>query len=147
MIKKNQNKERRIFIDTNVLIGFYHGIKKDVEAMNYLLKLKNYECYTSALAIAQTISTCQGSKKRKIAKDAIIQFIKQLMGKINVIGFTDKDILNAMNLPTNDIEDNIQYVIGSKLSCYYYITNNIKDYKFNNISPILPKNVRTINVR
>jgi hypothetical protein len=37
MIKKNQNKERRIFIDTNVLIGFYHGIKKDVEAMNYLL--------------------------------------------------------------------------------------------------------------
>lgn len=140
------NKERRIFIDTNVLIGYYRGLKHDVAAMKYLLKLKDYECYTSALAIAQTISTCQGRKKGKISKDTIVRFVKPLMGKIQIIGFSDKDISSALEMQTNDLEDNMQYVIGSKLSCYYYITNNVKDYKFNNISPVLPQNVRTINV-
>ncbi len=68
------------------------------------------------------------------------------MGKVKVIGLTDKDILDAMELPTNDLEDNIQYVVGSKLSCYYYITNNIKDYKFNNIAPISPKKIYRIGI-
>jgi predicted nucleic acid-binding protein len=140
------NKERRIFIDTNVLIGYYRGIKHDVSAMKFLLKLQDYECYTSVLAIAQAISTCQGSKKNKEAKCTVASFMKSLMGKIKVIGLTDKDILDAMELPTNDLEDNIQYVIGSKLSCYYYITNNIKDYKFNNISPISPKKIYKIGI-
>lgn len=139
------NRERRIFIDTNVLVGYYRNQKRDVAALKYILKLKDYECYTSALAIAQTISTCQGKRKSKISKDIIIAFIKPLIAKIKVIGYIDKDIEAAFDLPSNDLEDNIQYIIGSKLGCYYYITNNIKDYKFNNISPVLPQNVRTIS--
>lgn len=139
------NRERRIFIDTNILIGSFRQQKHDVAALKYLLKLKDYECFTSALAIAQTISICQGKRKSKVSKDDIITFIKPLMTKIKVIGYTDKDIEAAFSLPSNDLEDNIQYVIGSKLGCYYYITNNVKDYKFNNISPILPQNVRTIS--
>lgn len=145
-MQEKSNKERRIFIDTNVLVGFYRGIKHDVAAMKFLFKLKDYECYTSALAVAQTISTCQGNKKKKGAKEDIAAFVKSLIGKVKIIGSTDKDIEAALDLPTNDLEDNIQYIVGSKLSCYYYITNNIKDYKFNNISPILPKKIYKIGI-
>lgn len=139
-----KNKERRIFIDTNVLIGYFRGQKQDVTAMEHLFRLRDYECYTSVLAIAQTISTCQGSKKAKMDKSKIMSFIKLLSHRVHFIGFTDKDIDSAFDMPGNDVEDNIQYVIGSKLQCYYYVTHNIKDYKFNNISPVLPGNARTI---
>lgn len=144
MSGKPYNKERRIFIDTNVLVGCYRGQKNDVFAMDYLFRLKDYELYTSVLAIAQTISFCQGRKMSKQPKDEIIRFVRSVTRKVKLIGFADKDVEQAFALPMNDLEDNIQYILGSKLKCYYYVTNNVKDFNFNSVSTILPKNVRTI---
>lgn len=58
-------KFRRIYIDTNVLIGYFRNVKADVAAMEYMFKLRDYELYTSTLAISQTISTLQGKRKDK----------------------------------------------------------------------------------
>lgn len=145
MSGKTLNKERRVYIDTNVLINYYRGLQEDTKAMEMLFKMRDCELYASVLTIAQTISTLQGNKQIKASRESVVTFVRKLANKIHFIGFTDKDIEAAFVLENSDLEDNLQYVIGSKLKCYYYVTNNVKDYKYNAISAITPSHVYTID--
>jgi len=54
-------------------------------------------------------------------------------------------IKEALSLKGTDIEDNIQYALSKKLKCYWFITNNAKDYtSFVDIDVLLPTGVRKI---
>ena len=138
------NKLRRIYIDTNVLVGCFRGIKADVEAINYLFKLRDNELYTSVLAISQTISTLQGKKKNLEYRQKIVDYVNLLMHRMKIIGMVDTDIKTAFDIENVDIEDNIQLALGAKEHCYIYVTNNVKDFKYNNIYAVKPKQIRTI---
>lgn len=137
-------KFRRIYIDTNVLIGNFRKVKADVLAIDYLFKLRDYELYTSTLAISQTISTLQGKRKDKAYRQEIINYIKRLKHKIKLIGFAAGDLDVALELDNTDLEDNIQFVLGQKMSCYTYVTNNIKDFRYNTVAVIEPAYIRSI---
>lgn len=137
-------KFRRIYIDTNVLIGYFHNVKADVLAMEYMFKLRDYELYTSTLAISQTISTLQGKRKDKAYRQEIIDFIKRLTHKVKLIGFASGDIDEALAMDNIDLEDNIQFVLGQKMSCYTYVTNNIKDFRYNTVAVVEPAYIRSI---
>lgn len=130
-----------IFIDTNVLIGAYLRLQKDEKAWRYLCSLKGKRLFTSALSIAQLASVFQKRKKNS----EIRQIIADIMHKTTVLACNDSDIKEALTFEQADIEDNIQYAISSKMKCYYFITNNIKDYtQFTNIHPLSPSDARTI---
>ena len=137
-------KFRRIYIDTNVLVGYFRNVKADVLAMEYMFKLRDYELYTSTLAISQTISTLQGKRKDKAYRQEIIDFIKRLTHKVKLIGFASGDIDEALAMDNIDLEDNIQFVLGQKMSCYTYVTNNIKDFRYNTIAVVEPAYIRSI---
>ena len=130
-------------MDTNVLINYFRGMKAETNAMNVLFRMRDCELYSSVLSVAQVIATLQG-KKVKASRGDVISFVRKLATKIHFIGVVDKDIESAFALENQDLEDNLHYVIGSKLKCYYYVTNNIKDYHYNAISAILPTYVYTI---
>lgn len=136
--------KRRLYIDTNVLIGCFRNQKADVQAMDYMFKLKDFELYTSTLAVSQTISTLQGRRKDPIFRKQIIDFVNGLMHKIHVVGLSATDISAALELPNIDIEDNIQFIVGEKQRCYIYVTNNQKDFKYNNVSIVSPRYIRSI---
>ncbi len=141
---KSSKKARRIFVDTNVFVGHFREVKADLIAMGKLTKLRDCELYTSALAVAQTISTLQGRKKDTEHRQKIVEYIEWLMHQFNVIGLTDSDIENALHRSEMDIEDNIQFVAGEKAKCFTYITNNKKDFKqyqYNNVRVISPKEI------
>ena len=137
-------KFRRIYIDTNVLVGYFRNVKADVLAMEYMFKLRDYELYTSTLAISQTISTLQGKRKDKAYRQEIIDFIKRLTHKVKLIGFASGDIDEALAMDNIDLEDNIQFVLGQKMSCYTYVTNNIKDFRYNTVAVVEPAYIRSI---
>ena len=137
-------KFRRIYIDTNVLIGYFRNVKADVLAMEYMFKLRDYELYTSTLAISQTLSTLQGKRKDKAYRQQIIEFIKRLTHKVKLIGFASGDIEEALTMDNVDLEDNIQFVLGQKMSCYTYVTNNIKDFRYNTVAVVEPAYIRSI---
>ncbi len=137
---------RRIYIDTNVFVGCFRQRKVDVNALEYLFKLKNYELYTSTLAISQTISILQGKSKDHVFCSNIKTFVERVMHKVKVIGFSASDIEKALSLTTIDMEDNIQFVLGEKMSCYTYVTNNIKDFRYNNIEVVEPAHIRNISI-
>ena len=45
-----------IFVDTNVLIGFFINLNNDKSALNYLFELHGKRLFTSTLAVAQVVS-------------------------------------------------------------------------------------------
>ncbi len=144
----NGNLARRIYIDTNVFVGYYRKLKHDVAAISLLFSLKDYELFTSTLAICQTISIIQGRKCDEARRAIIVNFINHLLAKVKIINISESDIREAMTLPNIDLEDNIQFVSGKKGRCYTYVTNNKKDFKqYFNITVVEPKHIRNILTR
>lgn len=126
---KNNNRDN-IFVDTNVLIGYFAGLEKDKKCLDYLfstkIQKKKKRLYISSLSIAQFVATFQ---RRKVSDEKIRKQIKYYQTKFNVIEFTEKDVDEALKFDIIDMEDAIQFILGKKVKCLYYITNNIKDYK------------------
>ena len=131
-----------IFVDTNVLIGYWAGVAADCRCLKYLFSLRGKRLYTSSLSIAQFVSVFQKTKPN----DEIRKAVNSLLAKFNIIGFTEKDIVASLEESNIDMEDNIQYVISSKAKCFHFVTNNKRDYdKFTSINVVIPSKIRQIN--
>jgi len=134
----NQNN---IFVDTNVLIGNFANIQNDKQALKYLYELKGKCLFTSTLAIAQLVSVFQKTKPNEEIKT----IVKKIQAKFDLLSFVESDITKAIEISTTDIEDNIQYIIGLKKKCFYFVTNNTKDYRdFADIIVLPPEEIRAI---
>ena len=130
-----------IFVDTNVLIGAFSDMQNDKECLKYLYSLTGKRLYTSSLSIAQLVSVFQKKKTNQEIKN----IVNDIMKKFTILSFTKADIEEALKSNNSDIEDAIQYVISQKFKCYYFITNNTKDYnKYVNLRPLKSMFIRTI---
>ncbi|GHT26626.1 hypothetical protein AGMMS4957_22080 [Bacteroidia bacterium] len=137
-MKLNQNN---IFVDTNVLIGAYAGKQSDLNCLNYLFSLTGKQLFASSLSIAQCVSVFQ---KRKTNAE-IKTFVRNLLSKFTIISFEKNDIIESLDIDKADMEDNIQYVLSRKLKCFFFVTNNKKDYTdFLNIKTLNSPNIRLI---
>ena len=131
-----------IFVDTNVLIGYWSGIDDDCRCIKYLFTLRGKRLYTSSLSIAQFVSVFQKAKPNAEIRKAV----NELTAKFNILSFTEKDIADSLEITGLDMEDNIQYVISRKGKCFHFVTNNKKDYtNLTNINVVKPSQIRQIN--
>ncbi len=131
-----------IFVDTNVLIGYWSGIDDDCRCIKYLFTLRGKRLYTSSLSIAQFVSVFQKTEPNAEIRKAV----NELTAKFNILSFTEKDIADSLEITGLDMEDNIQYVISRKGKCFHFVTNNKKDYtNLTNINVVKPSQIRQIN--
>lgn len=139
------NDKNKIFIDTNVLIGAFTPSKhSDAEkrCWKYVCSLTGKKLYVSSLSVAQFVSVLQ----HKLGNDEVIRNVKQILSKVYVIDFSEKDIERSLDIEGHDLEDNIQYVISQKLKCGILITQNKKDYiNYLNVDVIRAQEHRSIN--
>lgn len=148
-----KNNENHIFIDTNCLISSIcerYGIyslagKENTNALHYLLAMNGKKLYVSSLSIAQMTAKLQ----TRLNKDVLIEEIRQVLHRFNVVEFNRKDIEDALNSPyAKDIEDLYQYKMSEKAKCLYIMTNNTKDFAtLLNVIPFEPKQVRMMNFK
>ena len=129
-----------IFVDTNVLNGVYLNRTADIECLKYLFSLKGKKLYISSLSIAQFVAFFQ----KKYTNDKIKDIIRYLFTKFTVIEFGEQDIQKSLNQNYSDMEDTIQYVIGTKMKCFYFVTNDKHFNAFWNIKALKPSEIRSI---
>lgn len=132
--------KNHIFVDTNILVGAYSGKDADKQCLQYLFSLTGKKLFISALSVSQFVSVMQ----KKHNNTQIREWVKYFLLKFNIISFQKDDIEKSLSYTDTDMEDNIQYVLGQKTKCFYFVTNNTKDYKFINISALKPTDVRAI---
>jgi predicted nucleic acid-binding protein len=136
-MKLNPN---HIFIDTNVLNGVYLNKTTDVECLQYLFSLKGKKLFISSLSIGQFVAFFH----KKFTNEKIKDIIRYFFTKFTIIEFNDKDIQKSLLFDYSDLEDTIQYVIGTKLKCFYFITNDKHFTAFLNINALKSSEVRSI---
>lgn len=142
-ISTRKMSENRVFVDTNVLVNYIIGEQKNVECIKYLFTLKGKTICISSLSVAQIVAIFQ----KKWGNNDIERLIKHFQTKFKILPFSEDNIEKSLYIKqSNDYEDKMQYSIGCKGRCFYFITNNIKDYRnLMNISVLHPEKVRTIN--
>jgi len=133
--------ENHIFIDTNVLNGYYLNRAEDVECLKYLFSLKGKRLFISSLTIGQFVAFFQ----KRLENDKIKETIRYLFTKFTVVDFGEQDIQKSLLFPYSDMEDNMQYVIGTKMKCYYFITNDKGFTTFRNIKALKSSHIRSID--
>lgn len=132
--------KNHIFIDTNILVGAYSGKESDRQCLQYLFSLTGKKLFVSALSVSQFVSVMQ----KKYDNQQIREWVKYFLLKFNIVSFQREDIEKSLLYENTDMEDNIQYVLGQKTKCFYFVTNNTRDYKFINIAALKPLEVRAI---
>lgn len=134
-----------IFVDTNIIVGAFLRLEKDKRCLDYLFSpaINRRRLFLSSLTIAQFVAMFQ---RRKIDDNEIRKYVKYILSKFNIISFAEKDINESLEFKHGDIEDAMQFVIGKNVRCFYYVTNNTKDYnKIKNIKVINSRKVRNID--
>ena len=129
-----------IFVDTNILNGFYLNKAADVECLRYLYSLKEKKLFISSLSVGQLVAFFH----KKLANDKIKETVRYLFTKFTVIEFNEQDIQESLLYDFQDLEDTIQYVVGKKMKCYYFVTNDKYFTAFRNISVLKSSEVRKI---
>ena len=129
-----------IFVDSNVLNGFYLARTADVECLKYLFSLKGKKLFISSLSIGQLVAFFH----KKFANDKIKEIVRYLFTKFTVIEFNEQDIQKSLLYDYSDMEDTFQYVIGTKMKCFYFVTNDKHFSAFRNISVLKPSEIRKI---
>ena len=133
--------ENNIFVDTNVLNGYYLNIAADVECLRYLYSLKGKRLFISSLSIGQFVAFFE----KRLTNDKIKEIIRYLFTKFTIVEFGEKDIQKSLLFPYSDMEDTIQYVVGTKMKCYYFITNDKQFSAFRNIEALKSYEIRNID--
>jgi len=132
--------KNHIFVDTNVLNGFYLNRTADVECLRYLFSLKGKRLFISSLSIGQFVAFFE----RRFSNDKVKDAIRYIFTKFTVIEFGEQDIQKSLLYNYGDMEDTIQYVIGTKLKCFYFVTNDKQFSAFWNIKALKSSEIRTI---
>lgn len=139
-----QDKNVRIYVDTNVLRNYCTNQEKDCATLKYLFSKRDKKTlFTSTLAIAQTLSAIQ----KKFGKEESLKKGYYFSTKFTFLDFEEKDVMNSFEKSGDDIEDNMQYVISQKVGCGIIISNDKSGFlKFPNVFVLKPtKKKKTIS--
>ncbi|MCL2072844.1 MAG: hypothetical protein FWH18_02905 [Marinilabiliaceae bacterium] len=96
--------------------------------------------FISSLSIGQFVAFFQ----KKMANAKIKEIIRYLATKFTIVDFGEQDIQKSLLFPYSDMEDTMQYVIGTKMKCYYFVTNDKGFATFINIKAVKPAQIRCI---
>jgi len=136
-MKLNSN---HIFIDTNVLNGVYLDKISDIECLKYLFSLRGKKLFISSLSIGQLVAFFH----KKITNDKMKDIVRYLFTKFTIVEFNEQDIHKSLLYDYSDLEDTIQYVIGTKMNCFYFITNDKHFNTFINIKALKSSEIKSI---
>ncbi len=129
---------KRTLLDTNIILDIILERQPFVENAVKIIELsvgRNHRLFITA----STITDIYYIAKRKAGHNITIQFIKELLGFIEVVAIDKVTILNALNSEMNDFEDAIQIEAAKQNKIRTLITRNIKDFDNSEIEVLLPE--------
>jgi len=143
------NKPRKVYVDTNVLVNYFTSQVNDVQCLDYIFQKRRKDIlFTSSLAKVQMASILQTKKnnRHKFTRAEIAECNEKINHKFSIIDLTDDDIQNGVVENNEDVEDNVHYILADKLKCNIIITNNTSDfYCFRGkMTALTPKDMKSI---
>ncbi len=123
----------KIFLDTNIIIDLLMKRKYELDSIDEIFKLGGKEIIN--LFISESVITTAFYILRKEIRIDTLSAFREICKTMNVIPFS-KDILYYPLEKYNDTEDGLLYFLAYKAKMNFFITRNVKDFKF--LFPSLP---------
>jgi len=123
----------KIFLDTNIILDLLMERKYELDSINEIFKLAGKEIIN--LYISESIITTTFYILRKEKRIDTLAAFREMFKTVNVIPFST-DILYYPLEKYEDSEDGILYFLAYKAKMNFFITRNVKDFKF--LFPSLP---------
>lgn len=121
---------KRIFLDTNFIIDYL--VRDDYAESAEILLANGRKCkcqfFISYLTVANFAYIM-----RKAPAETLRSLIRRICESFTVIQNNRQQILNALEVPTSDFEDCLQYQAAIEAECDCIITRNGKDFSFSEL--------------
>jgi predicted nucleic acid-binding protein len=121
-----KNMANKLFLDTNILIDYTLRREFELQATNIIFELsedRKIELYVSESVITTAFYFLQKEKINGLA------ILRELSNYINVVPLK-KDILFSQLEYFKEAEDGMLYFMAAKANLNFFITRNIKHFKF-----------------
>jgi len=118
---------KRVLIDTNIIVDIATRRDPFFEHSSKVLKLAiegKITAYVSASAVTDIVYILQ----KENGKTSTMQFVKELVEYIDILGVDKTIIINALNSNWKDFEDAVQGNVALDNSLDIIITRNTKDF-------------------
>lgn len=128
-----------VFLDSNVFLDAFlqrDHARKDCFAILNLGARNELEIFTSSSCLLQVMYFL---KKDKMSNKNIIGLMTNILSFCNILCNTNHTFIESLSKNFKDLEDAVQYQTAlDKVGMEYFITSNVKDFKFmNHILPVL----------
>ena len=109
-----------IFLDTNIFLDLLFK-RTGSEQAERIFQLIQNQLYNGFVADITLLNIDYIAQKQSRNVRQFLYFIEQ---NFVVLGAENRDILTALELDNDDLEDNVQFVLAKKSSCNLIISND-----------------------
>jgi predicted nucleic acid-binding protein len=109
-----------IFLDTNIFLDLLFK-RMGSEQAERIFQLIQSQLYKGFVADITLLNIDYIARKQSCNVRQFLYFVEQ---NFNVLGTENKDILAALDLDNDDLEDNVQFVLAKKSCCNLIISND-----------------------
>lgn len=126
---------KKVFLDTNILLDYYlnRSGADAVEKIFILSHVKKVGLFASTLTFANFAYVI----KREHSKEELYAILDEVEKHVYALPMDKKQLRAAINQPSKDFEDMLQYQCALAGDCDVIITNNIKDFAEYSKLPLL----------
>ena len=126
---------KKVFLDTNILLDYYlnRSGADAVEKIFILSHVKKVNLFASTLTFANFAYVI----KREHSKEELYAILDEVEKHVYALPMDKKQLRAAINQPSKDFEDMLQYQCALAGGCDVIITNNIKDFAEYSKLPLL----------
>ena len=132
--------EYKLFVDSDVVIDFFTDREPHANPASELFELNeqgNVKLYLSAISINNIYYIV----RRFLGHKKTLEVVEVLTEMTEIIGTTQKEIIQALKNNFSDYEDSIQYSSALTIKDLdAIITRNVKDYRNSSIAVMTPLN-------
>jgi len=132
--------EYKLFVDSDVVIDFFTDREPNANPASELFELNeqgNVKLYLSAISINNIYYIV----RRFLGHKKTLEVVEVLTEMTEIIGTTQKEIIQALKNNFSNYEDSIQYSSALTIKDLdAIITRNVKDYRNSSIAVMTPLN-------
>lgn len=128
---------KRVFLDTNIMLDLAAQREHYDEAISIL-----HGAYEDKFQICASVLSYANIAYilRKLPKDRLYRLLDLLREDIPMVAISPADVNYAIDHPTRDFEDTLQYFCAKTAGCDTIVTSNTKDFsEFHDISILTPE--------
>lgn len=126
---------KRIFLDTNVLIDYIDN-RPGAEAAQQIFEEAN-SGRIILLASTLTFANFAYVVKRHHSQEEVYSTLNEMEKRVEALPMDRQQLRSAINFPSKDFEDMLQYQCALAGNCDIIVTRNIKDFSEFSIIPLM----------